>query len=79
MAHISIDQSILPGSAEFPPRQDKNRTDPEEQVDPIQEDKVVGSCRRITTTYILEACSLDFAIQDSPFKYRRSGHACERL
>ena len=42
MAHISIDQSILPGSAEFPPRQDKNRTDPEEQVDPIQEDKVVG-------------------------------------
>lgn len=79
MAHISIDQSILPGSAESPPRQEKNRTGPEEQVDPIREDKVVGYCKIITTTYILEACGLDFAIQGSPFEYRRPGHACERL
>ena len=55
-------------------------TDPEEQVDPIHENKAVGRYyRRTTTTYILEARGLDFAIQDTPLEYLCSGHACEKL
>ena len=56
-----------------------NHTDPAEQEDPIREGKVVGSFRRRTTTYILEARGLDFAIQVSPFEYLRPSHACEKL
>jgi len=54
-----------------------SHTDPEEQVDPIQEHKPVGRYGR-RTTYILEACRLDFAIQVSPLEYHRSRHACEK-
>ena len=56
-----------------------SHTDPEEQVDPIREHKPVGRCGGRTTTYVLEACRLDVAIQGSPLKYRRSRHACEKL
>lgn len=78
MAHISVNQSISPGSAEFSAMR-ANHTDPEEQVGPIQEDKAVDRCRRRKSTYVLKARGLDFAIQDRPLEHLCSGHACEKL